>query len=203
MEIIRSKNTDREPTKDLLDFFYLSFKYSQGAPSIQYQIFNWAKAVGIYKLESGLVPVEALKKRKVPKFHRHLDPNKKPINDLVLMWDRMFHYFQMPGSKPEVYLKDIYLGSLNREIYLLSKGREGRGSQKFPKTDSKEDPFASLIRSHVVVGNSAGHHVYDKMFLEMIPFLNINDGVDGELLLSVAQLWEKRHQGEKFFPERF
>lgn len=186
-------------SKDFLTFYYLSFKYSQGVPSQQYDIFRWVGAQNEYDLKIDKIPTEILYGTVLPKMHT----SKYSLDDFVEnqenAWRVMFGHFKNKSGSSQEWVSAITLGMIKQDLWFMKFKRQGRPYMIATKTDSKEDVHASFIRKYVLNQTRSGHRLFDRLFLEMGD--QLRDGFFKEKLNELSILWESTHKGYKFFQE--
>lgn len=184
---------------ELIKFFYLSFKYSQGSMSLQKHIFDFAAEKKVFGNIPNSMPLVLLDKLMPPKYHaRSLSTSYKLT--FQKEWKEMSESFSKKWKRYNRQ-KLVYL-MLLRDIRFISDvpGRDVKAFAENPVPDSDSDPYVSFVRKYALQGESTNDPVFDRMFLEVKnELLKENTPLKGRLE-ELARWCEKKHSGHTFSP---
>lgn len=220
---LRQRLADHE--QKIFDIFTLSFRFSQGVPGGQAQIFQFLSAKGYL---DGLVIPEKTPDYAydvpVPKTHSEKARTRVDNEgDINTAWA----YFHI-AKENKAHLNHaenlpyILHGMLKQDIKFQDKERPGKSipEGKTVKPDSNEDPHASFTRKYVISKHTTGHDAFNDMFEEIHAFMKDPDALASFQTLSeepsdvpvvvhplpraIQELrtkWEEKHPDYSFFPE--
>lgn len=196
MEKLKIHSEKDSVDSDLVRFFYLSFRYSQGSSDLQEQIFNWTASSKLLAKPPTNIPEIALLNFKLPK--RHTDLSTDVLSAVFTSeWRDLVKAFMFPVSEPNIYLPSIVTLMIEQDIRFVRIGR-GTSLGKI-KDDSDQDPNTSYIRRYVFLGKPSGHPVFNRLFLDLKKMLKPTKLGERQSLKSLEKLWEEKHPGQKFF----
>lgn len=192
----RLKDKDREGAHgELMNFFYLSYRFSQNELSLQYDFFKWAAAKG--KFKGILMEGRDLSSLNVPKLHREVDAVAAQ-KEFEKQWAEMRKIFGSSNLTPINYVKSAAIKLIGLDAkYQEIKRPKRKGSDA---SDSQTDPHASYVRKFILGGHPTGSGIFDQLFDDIKEELN-SETYKVELSL-LAGAWERNHPREKFFVEK-
>lgn len=188
-------NLEANITPELVKFFYLSFKFSQGMPVLQKDIFAWACRQNVFRPIPKEIPESLFLKLKPPKSHVELSSNKEFKDE----WQTMASY--LSGSNVDVsfdLMERIADNMIGREIGYIKYGkRKNRQDTTVIVADSENDPYASFTRKYGIGGQKTGSDIFDKMFRDITPILSKNVDLK-KRFEDLKKAWEEKHLGLVF-----
>ncbi|MDQ5943696.1 MAG: hypothetical protein QG675_464 [Patescibacteria group bacterium] len=186
----------------LVTDFHLSFRFSQGSPDVQNNIFELL--LGYYTDVLGIdyeKIIDSLKSEEVTSRIMELVPPKKhleiPDNSVeIALKDEYIIFLDMAQKKsPNLYTSN----KVNRLIGdMMQRDLEYQQKSERPRPDGyRADRHASMFRDFVILAKPTASESFNAIFKRMREMLDALPPLMSEQL---KQAWEANHPGEKFVP---
>jgi hypothetical protein len=225
MEKLQTKGSDllflQSNERQLYNLAMQSFRYSQGHVFLQQELFSWMREKQfldpILPLINAEMP-EYIFSLRAPQKHKHESEGERKLvveefwrkirfASLITPQDRM-----TSEERSKKYEKSILGLMLDQDNKYQTHERQRRNGDEKNVPDSSNDPHASFLRRHAVLGKPTGSREFDALFSDLKPLLwqykkteyspyDYSDDAglsDKTLILEV--LWEQNHPGHSFFP---
>ncbi len=191
--------------------FALSFQHSQGNAHFQYVIFKWL-APYVSGMKTKISDVGDMFP-KVPKAHLEVDMSGRmreqaDINTTSLRTDFIksvtdYKQYGRSDEDREFLIRDIASHVVQRDMGFVIRGRLGRTNPRYA-SDSSQDPYASLFRRHILLGESAGDPAFDDMYKEVARVhkdMMKEEPVYETRFNELVDTWQMHHPGQGFYPQ--